>query len=552
MGRLRHAGVFGVLGAAGLLLLVAVVSPSVGVRLVAAVLLAGGVAWALDGALLRPLRLLADYAARVGEGASATPPTGARFVGALGVLRDNLEAMVLVMENQLDLAKSTSVTAAAEARAAEAASRLAERARKRDAARREGMLAAGSTLEQVADTIKNATAALRDEAHRVSGGAEEERQCVDETADAVAVMVDSTLNVATSAGQATKAAEEARGRAQTGADVVDHSVTAIGTVSRLTDALKANMAELGHQAESIGQVMTVISDIADQTNLLALNAAIEAARAGEAGRGFAVVADEVRKLAEKTMTATAEVGRVIKAIQQGTFDNIHQMDEAARAVASATTLAGQSREALGGIVGLTDAAASQVRAIAAASDAQVAANDRIKTAIDRIRDLSGKTTDGMVRSSGTIETLGGQIEELIKLNAVFRLLGQGEAQALVERLATEPDIVGLNRAAMEGAMRQAVVANAFFELLYATDARGVQITENIAPAGFHAKTGQSARGHDWSQRPWFTACMANGDTVISPMYVSEASGAYCLTISTPIFDKDRILGVFAADIKVFG
>ena len=67
-----------------------------------------------------------------------------------------------------------------------------------------------------------------------------------------------------------------------------------------------------YYAEGIGRIMNVISDIADQTNLLALNAAIEAARAGDAGRGFAVVADEVRKLAEKTMTATKEVGDAIR------------------------------------------------------------------------------------------------------------------------------------------------------------------------------------------------------------------------------------------------
>ena len=46
--------------------------------------------------------------------------------------------------------------------------------------------------------------------------------------------------------------------------------------------------------------------------------------------------------------------------------------------------------------------------------------------------------------------------------------------------------------------------------------------------------------------------MENRDTAISPIYVSQASGEYCLTISTPIFAQDHIVGVLGADIKVFG
>ena len=109
--------------------------------------------------------------------------------------------------------------------------------------------------------------------------------------------------------------------------MVKSAINGIEAVHKQFTTIKNDIDQLGQQAQSIGQIMDVISDIADQTNLLALNAAIEAARAGEAGRGFAVVADEVRKLAEKTMSATKEVGQAISDIQEGTRRNIESVEQ---------------------------------------------------------------------------------------------------------------------------------------------------------------------------------------------------------------------------------
>jgi methyl-accepting chemotaxis protein len=172
------------------------------------------------------------------------------------------------------------------------------------------------------------------------------------------------------------------------------------------------MQELGSQAESIGGVMNVISDIADQTNLLALNAAIEAARAGEAGRGFAVVADEVRKLAEKTMSATQEVGSNINAIQQSAKTNIGEVANAARAITEATDLANTSGQALSEIVKLATSNSAVVASIATAAEEQSSTSEEINRAIEEINHITGETTDGMIQASAAVQELAQMAQEL--------------------------------------------------------------------------------------------------------------------------------------------
>ena len=274
----------------------------------------------------------------------------------------------------------------------------------------------------VSDQVASASEELAAQIEQSSRGADEQRSRTTEAATAMEEMNSTVMEVAKSAGTASELAEQAKQKAQQGSELVGKVVETINGVERQSVALKADMTELGKQAEGIGQIMNVISDIADQTNLLALNAAIEAARAGDAGRGFAVVADEVRKLAEKTMHATNEVGAHIRAVQDSARKNIQNTEAATQAVQTSTELAHKSGEALREIVGMVDATADQVRGIATASEEQSAASEEISRSTEEINRIASETAEAMLQSGQAVSDLARLASEL---RGIINTMNQG-------------------------------------------------------------------------------------------------------------------------------
>ena len=282
------------------------------------------------------------------------------------------------------------------------------------------MLKVAGEASAISDRVAAASEELAAQVEEISRGAEIQRSRVEGTASAMTEMNATVLEVAHNASQASDQSDDTRARAEQGAELVNKVVNSINKVNVIGNRLHENMQELGKQAEGIGSVMNVITDIADQTNLLALNAAIEAARAGEAGRGFAVVADEVRKLAEKTMSATKEVGSNITAIQHSARMNIEEVGNAVTSVREATDLAGSSGKSLEEIVNLASANSAIVASIATAAEEQSATSEEINRAIDEINRITGDTTDGMVQSSEAVQELSAMAQELKSVMQALR------------------------------------------------------------------------------------------------------------------------------------
>ena len=271
---------------------------------------------------------------------------------------------------------------------------------------------AARSASEISDQVSSAAEELAAQIEQSSRGADEQNNRASETATAMEQMNATVLEVAKNASRASELAQNSKEKAVSGQEVVESVITTIKTVHEQAEELRADMDELGKHAEGIGEIMNVITDIADQTNLLALNAAIEAARAGEAGRGFAVVADEVRKLAEKTMSATGEVGAYINKIQESAKKNIQGTEQAASAVEETTKRANESGATLREIVTMVEETAEQVQSIATAAEEQSSASEQISRATEQINTIAQETADAMAQSSQAVSELARLSQDL--------------------------------------------------------------------------------------------------------------------------------------------
>jgi methyl-accepting chemotaxis protein len=372
------------------------------------------------GRLTKPISTTTSFAQAVASG-KLDEVLAIKRNDEIGDLADALRGMVTSIKSKITEAEEKSEEAKKQAALAEIEKCKAEEATHRaEAARCDGMLQASIQLESVVQGISVVSTQLAKQIDMTTEDMAVQERRTAEAATAMEQMNATVLEVARSASNAAQQSALAKAKALEGQGVVSKSVSAIGQVNKMTAELEQDMTSLGEQARSISGIMGVISDIADQTNLLALNAAIEAARAGEAGRGFAVVADEVRKLAEKTMTATKEVGDSIRAIQDGTTSNVNRVKSAAEATKNAATLAEQSGESLVEIVALVDETTGQVQSIAAASEEQSASSEEINRIVEEVSRITASTATGMRGSSQGVTELAERSRELEALINSFR------------------------------------------------------------------------------------------------------------------------------------
>lgn len=195
-----------------------------------------------------------------------------------------------------------------------------------------------------------------------------------------------TEQVAAKAERAQKIAADVRNESVAGRGEVDNGLHGINDAKKDAEAALVVMKALQEKSRRIHGVTEAITDIAARTNLLALNAAIEAARAGEHGRGFAVVAGEVRQLAQRTKSATDEIGIIVREINEQAEKAAAGMSSLTDKVSKAAQSVDRVHAVFGNIERSSGVSEDEIGQIALAARDHVKTTQVISVAISKIRD----------------------------------------------------------------------------------------------------------------------------------------------------------------------
>jgi methyl-accepting chemotaxis protein len=281
-----------------------------------------------------------------------------------------------------------------------------------------------SVIQSVASSADTLAAATTQITAQATQSAANTRNQSAKTSQIAAAAEELTVTIGEISRNSESAAGSSRISAKTateGGTVMRSAAQTMERIAAASSSVSEKMSSLALRSEEIGKVISVIQEISEQTNLLALNAAIESARAGEHGRGFAVVAGEVRRLAERTRSATEEIGGTIHSIQEETRQTLDVMRQSETAVQSGIAETTDARKNLDSIIESSKDVEQQVQLIATAATEQTSAAGEISHSAGEISQLAEQSTRGAEQAVEALNNLTSLASTLDNLVRQFRI-----------------------------------------------------------------------------------------------------------------------------------
>ncbi len=208
---------------------------------------------------------------------------------------------------------------------------------------------------------------------------------------------------------------------QAGGKVINDCVNYMVNIVALIEKTHGEVLNLAQATSKMLGIIDVINGLADQTNLLALNAAIESARAGESGRGFSVVADEVRALAQKTVSATNNIGELIKGFNDQSKRMSDLMEKGIELASSGQENANNAKSSFKTIEGSIQKVATEMDQVVVAVEEISYNSSDIAAQIEHICNQGKATKETRLNMEQQTEKLSSKAEILEKLIRHFKI-----------------------------------------------------------------------------------------------------------------------------------
>jgi methyl-accepting chemotaxis protein len=322
--------------------------------------------------------------------------------------------------------------------------------------------------------------------------------------------------------------------------------------SRELQAVWNEIKEIGPSLSTMLKSLASITDIFESLQILSINTAIEASRYGEKGRSFSIIARQMRSLADRSRSFTDTIQEQGASAHSRVQDLMKKLTAAVQVYSSLEKTIRTFLEDSRGVRDNTQAVLALIRKYRELSECQIS---EWKDSMDRLQRLRQSAIELLDRSRhiDTIaDKLFGMIQEETKAASHEKTDLHRQAFEEAREITREmtPPLLS-ERSRLDELLCRYSETFPLFELLYVLDSSGRQVSCN-AYAPRHRSDHDPCEGYGVSRtdKEYYQIPRATGEAYLSPVYLSSATRALCLTVAIPLFEEGKLYGILCADVDL--
>ncbi|MDN4493629.1 methyl-accepting chemotaxis protein [Ureibacillus aquaedulcis] len=361
--------------------------------------------------------------------------------------------------------------------------------------------------------------------------------------------------------------QEILSNSQTSNEELEISVESFQSLLGKFDALNKShhillqqMNQLVLNSKKIHDIVHTIGSISQKTRILALNASIEAARAGDHGKSFAVVANEVGNLAAQTSTAVEQTRENLELILNGINGSTNMVETETIQIEEGSNELKEILKSMHSFKSRLTSITSMVSESTESVEEQRENIQEISQLLQEISQLDMENKEHVHQVTYDLDKQHVNVQEIRSISTALTHTSE-ELQSLVNNdpttmnmqidrtviddsisILSNPihakELNSLHPHVHQKLLDGILSANAQLEAIWSNRLDGSFIYSNPTAALVNAKL-----------RPWFIEA-SQGNTFVSDIYVSALTKKACITLSMPIQEGDKVIGVLGADLII--